>query len=221
MGIWNPATCNLQTAITNNEQRTTFKRSHVPRSTVHGPYVAMWQQEPETVKAKRGAGRQKKSDGTAEPAQAPERKCWICLQKPVAKIRYRECTDCLKDWDALHSDARRKKEIEHLKEFKKTATDDQLRRMLFTWKKSRKPGDGKPKNLFPWAAVFRRWTVKKNLQLGKGGVMKSYHSFIKWYTEQKGWKPERAHQHWDKRLMDRHWRKGVDPEDRPHCHICV
>ena len=67
--------------------------------------------------------------------------------------------------------------------------------------------------MFPWAAVHRSWAIKKALTEGKGGKMKVYHSFCKHYVEKKGWSMLKADQHWQKRLADRSWRHGVDPED--------
>ena len=179
----------------------------------------MWQEDPQKPKAKGRAKNGKKELDEKGKAKEPLELCWICVKRHRQNIKKKECVECGKDWDAMHADAKRKKEIEFLKEFKKTMTDEQGRRMLFTWKKARKKDSGKPKNLFPWASVSRRWTVKKNLTAGKGGKLKTYHSFCKWYVEMKGWEPERAHKHWDRRASDKHWRKGVDPEDRPHCHI--
>ena len=101
-----------------------------------------------------------------------------------------------------------------MKEFRKTSTEDQVRRLLFAWKKCRtQVGSGGSKCLFPWAAVHRSWSIKKALTEGEGGKVKVYTSFCKHYVEKRGWTMPNADQHWQKRLGDRTWRRGVDPED--------
>ena len=140
--------------------------------------------------------------------------CWICKVKPRVSNRFRYCKECKQDWDCFEKDARRKKEVEYLKEFKKNSTEDQVRRLFFAWKQCRTiTSAGMPKCMFPWAAVHRRWAITKALTEGKGGKMKVYHSFCKHYVEKKGWSMVKADQHWQKRLADRSWRHGVDPED--------
>ena len=130
-------------------------------------------------------------------------------------MKVRECTGCAKELDAMIKDSKRKKQFEMYKEWAKTATDDQRRRMLFVWGRSKVKMAGlqKNKNLFPWAHVMRQWKITKSMEEGVGGVMKTYFSFMKWYTEQKGWDPKDAHKHWQKRMDDTKWRKGVDEED--------
>ena len=140
--------------------------------------------------------------------------CWVCKVEPRVSVKCRCCKECKQDWDCFEKDAKRKKELEYLKEFKKTSTEDQLRRLLFAWKKCRsRSSAGTSKCLFPWAAVHRSWSIKKALTEGKGGKMKVYHSFCKHYVEKKGWSMVKADQHWQKRLADRSWRHGVDSED--------
>ena len=86
---------------------------------------------------------------------------------------------------------------------------------VFAWKEFKSQTRGAPvKHMSPWAAVNRRWAVRKSMVEGKGGVLKCYTSFVKWYCEQKGWTAEKADNHWMRRLADRSWRRGVDPEDR-------
>ena len=119
-----------------------------------------------------------------------------------------------KHWDRFEKDARRKKELEYLKEFKVNSTEGQVRRLFFAWKKCRvRSSTGVSRCMSPWAAVHRSWAIRKALTEGKGGKMKVYHSFCKHYVEKKGWSMLKADQHWQKRLADRSWRHGVDPED--------
>ena len=143
--------------------------------------------------------------------------CWICKVEPRMSLRKRQCLACNKDWDCFHKDSLRKKEADYLKEFKRSSTEDQVRRMFFAWKKCRRSLGGGllrgTKCLFPWVAVHRSWSIRKSMQEGTGGKMKCYTSFCKHYVEKKGWSMERADSHWLKRLADRSWRHGVDSED--------
>ena len=141
--------------------------------------------------------------------------CWVCMNNPRAKVKQRECTECVKDWDGMLKDCKRRGEMDFFKQFKTTATLDQLRRMLYTWKQCRKdiPEQAKKRNMFPWSAVSRRWQIRRELTTGKGGTYKCYTAFTKHYVEQKGYTREKAHKHWEKRKADPKWRHGMDPED--------
>ena len=158
----------------------------------------------------RGEGGGNERDGEEDDAVM----CWICKVEPRANVKWRACVACKKDWDCFEKDATRKKEREYLKEFRLNSTDDQVRRLFFAWKKCRvRSSAGVSRCMFPWAAVHRSWAIRKALTEGKGGKMKVYHSFCKWYVDKKGWSMLKADQHWQKRLADRSWRHGVDPED--------
>ena len=139
--------------------------------------------------------------------------CWICMVAARKGPRHRECAACAKEWDNLMKDTKRKKQWEMFKEFKKGASDDCLRRLLFMWQKSKKSVASHNVNLFPWAEVLRSWKISKQLTSTKGGVFKTYNSFIRHYRENKGMSPQEAHELWDKRLKDRHWKKSTDSED--------
>ena len=162
-----------------------------------------------------GMGDDDGDGGTEEEAEEEKVAvmCWICKVQPSIK-KFRSCKECKQDWDCFEKDAKRKKEHDYLKEFKKRSTEDQVRRLFFAWKKCRmRSSTGISKCIFPWAAVHRSWAIRKCLTEGKGGKMKVYHSFCKHYVEKKGWSMVKADQHWQKRLSDRSWRHGVDPED--------
>ena len=112
--------------------------------------------------------------------------CWVCKVEPRLSVKCRCCKECKQDWDCFEKDAKRKKELEYLKEFKLNSTEDQMRRLFFAWKKCRvRSGAGVSKCMFPWAAVHRSWAIRKALTEGKGGKMKVYHSFCKYYVEKK------------------------------------
>ena len=147
--------------------------------------------------------------------------CWICTKMPRATVKKRECPECYKDWDSLQKDAKRKGQLDFFKNFKATASDEQLRRLLFTWKAARKenPSTGQKKHLFPWSAVSRRWAIRRELTEGKGGSLKCYTAFCKYYIDQKGFTPEKAHKHWEFRKVEKGWRRGVDNED--YIMLCV
>jgi len=163
-----------------------------------------------------GKKRKKNADGEKEDnADGDLPLCWVCAEQPRARPKQLECSECYKDWDNMRKDAKRKGDDDFLQAFLKTATIEQKRRLLFTWKQCRKesPATGKKKNLFPWAAVSRQYTIARQLTHGKGGSLKCYTAFQKHYTQEKGFTPQQAHSHWERRKADPNWRHGQDPED--------
>ena len=112
--------------------------------------------------------------------------CWICKVEPRMNVKWRSCVACTKDWDCFEKDAKRKKELGYLNEFKLNSIEDQVRRLFFAWKKCRvRSSTGVSKCMSPWAAVHRSWAIRKALTEGTGGKMKVYHSFCKWYVDKK------------------------------------